>query len=325
MALYRYTIIPEAAFGTPMRSDTLYGHLLWAAAMTEGEAKVTELIEAFSDGRPPFILSSALPAGRLPMPKLPGIPRRRFETHFGAKGKLKEMLQEFKKFRRRRHWPTDLWLRNQGRIGMETLFADWLVHRAEKGKPSPWRKLSEDVKHTSQPHVRIDRQSGSVMLEGGLYFSRETWYRRGMHLDLYVQTEDRESFEALFRKVGDMGFGADRTTGRGHFSFERDAAFDPVPFERQSSHRLSLSVCVSADLSQFGGYWEPFVKHGRTWSGFGETNPFKKPFFAFAEGSVFSRMPSEGYLLREIHSDPKIVQVGWPLTIPITLEEDHAD
>lgn len=67
------------------------------------------------------------------------------------------------------------------------------------------------------------------------------------------------------------------------------------------------------------------VKHGRAWNGFGERNPFKKPFFAFAEGSLFSGMPDSGYLLRNIHSDPRIVQVGWPLTIPVTLEEYYAD
>jgi CRISPR/Cas system CSM-associated protein Csm4 (group 5 of RAMP superfamily) len=78
-------------------------------------------------------------------------------------------------------------------------------------------------------------------------------------------------------------------------------------------------------MTVFDGIWTPFVKHGRAWSGFGEKNPFKKPFLAFAEGSLFSRMPKKGYVLRNIHSDPKLVQIGWPLTIPVTLEGHHAN
>ena len=52
MAMYRYRIIPRSGFATPIRSDTLYGHLLWAAAMLEGESRVNALIEAFVDGGP---------------------------------------------------------------------------------------------------------------------------------------------------------------------------------------------------------------------------------------------------------------------------------
>ena len=44
MTLYHYRCRPEAAFGTPLRSDTLYGHLLWAQAQMEGAESVEELI-----------------------------------------------------------------------------------------------------------------------------------------------------------------------------------------------------------------------------------------------------------------------------------------
>jgi CRISPR-associated protein Csm4 len=101
--------------------------------------------------------------------------------------------------------------------------------------------------------------------------------------------------------------------------------FDAKTFDIEGTSQLSLSVCAASDLSEFKGYWIPMVKHGRAWSGFGETNPFKKPFFAFAEGSLFRKMPCKGYLLRNIHSDSKIVQIGWPLTIPVTLGGYHAD
>lgn len=317
MALYRYHITPLSAFATPMRSDTLYGHLLWAAAMLHGEQKVSALIASFAGNEPPFLLSSALPGGCLPLPPLPGIPRQRFKEKFAQQGELLEKLTSFKTFRKQSFWSIAQWQKLNGKLSQEMLFAEWLS--ADRKEP-----VKEEMT-VQQPHVTIDRQSGSVLDKGGLFFSSSTWYRPGVVLDLYVETREIALFEELFKHLAATGFGGNRTTGKGHFSFKRDDDFDAAPFSVASSHRLSLSVCAAAELSGFAGYWSPFVKHGRAWSGFGEKNPFKKPFFAFAEGSLFSQMPPGGYLLRNIHSNTSLVQIGWPLTIPVTLEGHHAD
>lgn len=324
MALFRYRITPLSAFATPMRSDTLYGHLLWAAAMLEGETRVKALIESFADGAPPFVLSSALPADHLPMPPLPLISRARFKAQFDGKGNLVEQLQDFKSFRKNKYLSVQCWQALKGIISQETLFTIWLSEKASLAKT----KRRDDIQDETMaclPHVSIDRRSGSVLDEGGLFFSKGIWYRPGMNLDLYVRTEDLDAFETLFRHIETAGYGADRSTGMGQFRFCRDESFDPIPFNAKGSHQLTLSVCFSELLTGYEGYWIPMVKHGRAWNGFGERNPYKKPFFAFAEGSLFSAMPDKGYLLRNIHSDPRIVQVGWPLTIPVTLEEYHAD
>ena len=71
MPLYRYTITPRGAFGTPMRSDTLHGQLLCAAAELDGGEAVAGLIAAFDSDNLFFVCSSAFPAGMLPMPCLP--------------------------------------------------------------------------------------------------------------------------------------------------------------------------------------------------------------------------------------------------------------
>lgn len=317
MTLYRYRIIPLSAFATPLRSDTLYGHLLWAAAMRHGRQRVTELIDGFAGDEPPFVLSSALPAGQLPVPPLPGIPRAKFKQQHAGQGELLAALKAYKAFRKQPTWSLDVWTRRQGRVGQEALFDAWQENASRA-------TITTAVEH-DEPHVTIDRTTGSVLGSGGLFFSRTTWYRPGTTLDLYVRTGRPELFEELFADLAATGYGADRSTGKGHFRFERDMGFDPTPFEAPGTHRLCLSVCAAADTRDFAGYWTPFVKHGRAWSGFGQKNPFKKPCLAFAEGSLFSRMPRKGYLLRNIHSDPDLVQVGWPLTIPMTLEGHHAD
>ncbi len=325
MAIYRYHITPCSGFATPLRSDTLYGHLLWAAAMVEGEARVKALIESFADGAPPFILSSALPADHLPMPPLPLISRARFKAQFAGKGDLREQLQSYKSFRKNGYWSLRLWHSLRGNISQEALFNAWLAGESSRANPGQKNDAPDEKTMAYQPHVSIDRRNGSVLDQGGLFFSKGIWYRPGTDLDLYVQAEDLDVFETLFRHIEAVGYGADRSVGMGQFSFTRDESFDATPFYAEGSHKLNLSVCFSEELADYEGYWIPMVKHGRAWNGFGERNPFKKPFFAFAEGSLFSGMPDSGYLLRNIHSDPRIVQIGWPLTIPVTLEEYHAD
>ena len=325
MAIHRYRIEPRSGFATPLRSDTLYGHLLWAAAMLEGEAYVAELIDAFAGGAPAFVLSSAFPAGQLPMPPLPGIPREQFKRQFAGKGNLFEQLQRYKIFRKNGHWPLHAWKTLKGKISQEALFSQWLVDAAAQEKTTQTSDAGTPMTMAYRPHVSIDRITGSVLDQGGLFFSKALWYRPGTQLDLYVKADDVDVFETLFRHVEAVGYGADRSSGMGHFRFWRDASFDADTFNIEGTHRLSLSVCTAATLSEFEGYWHPMVKRGRAWSGFGQSNPYKKPFFAFAEGSLFRKMPEQGYLLRNIHSDGKIVQVGWPLTIPVTLEGYHAD
>lgn len=315
MALYRYHIRPLSAFATPLRSDTLYGHLLCAAAERGGSAAVAGLIERFAGDQPPFRLSSAFPSGMLPMPVLPGIARPEFRRQFaGGQGGavLFAALEAYKQFRKRPYLPVRLWEECGGRLSQAALFGHY--------QQEPAAFAYQAGVAADEPHNSIDRATHSVLREGGLYFSRATFYGPDVHLDLYVETGERELFEELFDHLGKTGYGADRTTGKGHFVWMRDESFDAASLAGSGSHCLSLSVLSATSLDQVAGYYKPFVKQGKVWSGFGESRPFKKPFVAFEEGAVFSRLPAVGYLLRDIHSDPAVIQVTWPLTIPLTLE-----
>lgn len=318
MALFRYRITPRSAFATPLRSDTLYGHLLWVAAEWEGAAAVQELIAGFAGNKPSFRLSSASPTGCLPMPVLPGIPRDRFTALFGKNGDLITVLGQYKQYRKKRWLPLDTFIAYQHRLSHENLFAEWCQRGSDQNR-------SAFSVQDHQPHNSIDRRTGKVMEEDGLHFAPTTCYADGARLDLYVETDHLEQFENLFERLSREGYGADRTIGKGQFDFERDEAFDPGSLTETGSHQLCLSLCSAANQEAFEGFWVPVVKHGRTWSGHGERNPFKKPFLAYGEGSVFEGLPEGGYLLRDIHSNPEIVQVTWPVTIPVTLESHHAD
>lgn len=315
MALFRYRLRPLSAFATPMRSDTLYGHLLWAAAEREGVGRVQSLIERFAGSNPPFRLSSAFPAGLLPMPVMPGIKREIFRADFasGDSGSLFDALNTYKRFRKVRYLPLAVFEELGGRVSQSALFR--MYCRDEKRFAAP------ETCPMQQPHNSIDRRTSTVLKEGGLHFGSAVFYGPEVRLDIYVETDAPEEFDQLFQMVAETGFGADRTTGKGHFAIEsREEAHSLAKIT--GSHHLLLSVCSASSLAGFAGFYAPFVKHGRAWSGFGQKNPFKKPFVAFAEGSVFKRLPASGFVLRDIHSDPSIVQIVWPLTISCRLEDE---
>lgn len=312
MQVYRYKIKPLSAFSTPMRSDTLYGQLLCAAAELDGTDGVEALIQHFTDKHPPFVLSSVFPAGKLPVPVLSGIKRSTFKKI--AKGNMFDELSQQKKFRKKSHIPVSDWNDVAGQLSSLKLFQH---HRNKK----PVTETEVNAKSSRTMHNSIDRNSNRV-IEGGLYSSEARYFDTDYSYDLYVKTADCKSFERLFDHVATVGFGADASTGKGQFSFSVDESFDGAMFNHQGNAEMNLSVCMAEETDQFSGTWNLFTKLGKVWNGFGETNPFKKPFIAFTEGSVFTHIPDSDFVLRNIHSHPDYVQIGLPLMLPLTLEEE---
>jgi CRISPR-associated protein Csm4 len=322
MPMYRYSITPLTSFASVLQSDTLHGHLLWAAREWDGEQGVQKLIQDYEQGAPPFVCSSAMPRGMLPMPVLPPVPRARFASLSQELGfsTLFEALGSYKRFRKQPWLPASLWTRLRNDLDQEQLFRSWL----EDGKrPEKDRQFTVpfETRKAIQPHNTIHRVSGTV-LQGGLFFPEVTFHGPDATLDIYVETCDVTLFERLLQHVSQTGFGADRTTGKGHFSWCRDDNFDSTAYQGEGTHKMILSVFSARNLAAVKGSYKTFTKYGKVWNGYGERNPFKKPFLAFAEGSVFSEMPVDGYLLRDIHSDPNVVQVLWPVTLPFTLSRN---
>lgn len=321
MSLYRYNITPHSAWGTPMRSDTLYGQLLCACAQWYDATKVQELIQGFAQHQPPFVISSALPHGHLPMPILPGIERSRFRqlAQEHCQGNLFEALKQHKAFKKHKHLPVGQWQQWQHQLSSEALFINYLQQKVPTPTSIPASQRPRTQKHTVM-HNTIHRQTQRVQAEGGLYAEEAIFHRQYVY-DLYVQTAHKELFDELLTIIAQTGFGRDSSTGKGAFTFQQDTAFNADMWQSQGSHQLNLSLYCAADLQGLEGYYNLETKHGKTAAGFGYSSPFKKPFVAFQEGSVFKSLAPATPLLRHIHNHPDVVQVTWPLTLPVTLKE----
>ncbi|HHB12651.1 MAG TPA: hypothetical protein ENK62_05580, partial [Chromatiales bacterium] len=66
MSVYRFEITVESPLGTPIRSNTLFGHLCWMVLYHDGEGALNQWLETFEEE--PLLLSDAFPHGYVPRP-----------------------------------------------------------------------------------------------------------------------------------------------------------------------------------------------------------------------------------------------------------------
>lgn len=322
MQLLRYIVRPLSAWGTPLRSDTLCGLLLWRLAERHGPGACRSAIEAFRAGEPPFALSSALPLGTVSLPRLPPAARGRFRQWVeagelrdagGAPLGLFDALQAYKRFRKSAHLPVEVWMRHAGTLSLLPLLA-WFCSQ-DKAQAEPMCRQSVE------PHVSIDRRAGTAA-EGGLYFNRLTWFAEKARFHIYARAKDPAALLELLAETGDLGFGKDASTGKGRFSVERDDSFDPASLENDGPDSLLCSVCASMDMSGVEGWYAVEAKRGK--AGPGRRNPHKAPMLLLQEGSVLRRLPQGPYVLTGVNADPAVVQVTQPLILPCRVVEEEA-
>ena len=71
MQLYKATIKLESSLITPLKGDTIWGHVVWGIANHEGDEAVSNFLNEEKSENPVFIISSAFPKGTIckPYPK----------------------------------------------------------------------------------------------------------------------------------------------------------------------------------------------------------------------------------------------------------------
>lgn len=321
MALHRFILRPLSAWGTPLRSDTLAGLLLYRLAEDEGEAALKAELDAFQNGKAPFALSSAMPEGTVFAPKLPPASRAVFhrlvmEGRFrDAEGKpftLYDALGVYKKFRKSPFLPLEVWEKHRASLSVVELFAEYCR------QPKLWR--SSPVVRAQEMHVTMARASGSA-LQGGLFASHTFWAANGAAFHIYAETDDCPNLLARLKRIGQIGYGRDSSTGKGVFSIEEDASFTSAASDLP--HGLLLSMLSAGDLRGLSGWYSTEVKTGKAGPAFCKGNPFKSPFLCVQEGAVLTALPKGPFVLRGIHADPAIVQITQPLTLPCKLAEEE--
>ncbi len=301
MRLYRITITPGGRFGTPVRSDTIFGHACWAVAVNEGEKAVSAMAERCKKGEPDVVFSDGFPAGFLPLPFV--VMTRILSVKSPTKLKERQEWKRIKKSRwiKRSHAEECNW--DPEKFDFSFCYADMPLE---------------------QPLLRniIDRYTGTSLKENGLFQVTSLWFSGiWSEIDIYAMTVwSKDRLHKVMQWIFEAGYGRDSTTGCGTVSDIRIAE-DDFPEYAGSLCFMSLSrfvPCNTVDITR--SRWALEAKYGRTWQAAGSANPFKKPVMQTVPGSVFvatTRRGLYGKVLENIHTDPSVIDNC--MTIPYWL------
>ncbi len=186
------------------------------------------------------------------------------------------------------------------------------------------KKLPEKLyEREAMQHNHIDRMAGATV-EGLLFYRQETFFASGAGLWALLRAEEKD-FTAYIRPalayLADTGFGADRTSGKGHFDIRVEAA-PPLPQAESPRAMLSLSHYLPAGGGEFDPQGEPLAytlktlrpkrerRHPRPVAGQQSVPIYKKALRVFEPGSVFAltaRKEIYGRLARLTPSDQEAV------------------
>ncbi|MDR1836464.1 MAG: CRISPR-associated protein Csm4 [Treponema sp.] len=302
MTLYRIRFKLCSAIVTPLKGDTIWGHIVWGIANHEGNAAVSEFLEQEKSAPPALVVSSAFPAGMVCRP-LPPPPKRDDSLNI-------DTYSEIKKKKKEKYVPSSEYL-----SGMEA---------AAELKENTYKNAQ-----VMQMHNTIDR-AANIVLEGGLYSTEEIWpgikdgdsYILLKDWDLFILSSLKpERVKHLVEWAFENGYGADASTGKGRIS----VIGDPVPVKpgKQGNTYMALGPFVDSKNGIDHLRADIFIRSGKLGGAFAASlSPYKKPVVLYDEGAVFTcEKPIEytGMLLEKMHGSEEfnICQSGFAPVIPV--------
>ncbi|MGC8658909.1 MAG: type III-A CRISPR-associated RAMP protein Csm4 [Desulfomonilaceae bacterium] len=344
MKLYDVTIHPLAAFGTPLKGDTLFGQFCWQVAydpdLVDGglEPNLDRYCESpfmvVSSAYPKIKLSNGASFYALKKPDLP------FGSLFpDLKTSLREQVEKKKVFKSKKWMFAPLDLRidlKQVKFVSDSELLD-LDSEKKTGKVTVIEKTINGktlIKSFAQPHNSINRITSTTggSPEFAPYQTDLLLYRPGTLLSFFVLIDenvtDIERIVEGFTRIGSYGFGKDASIGKGKF---RVQGFNEVKLAKAQNAKglYCLGPCAPRSGSYDEAFFQPFVRFGRHGDRVASSQqPFKNPVIMADEGAVF--MPSDrkdltsGYfgigLTGVSRIQPKAVAQGYSITLALELE-----
>ena len=292
MELYRVILQLKSSLVTPLKGDTIWGHIVWGIANHEGDNAVADFIEECKSKEPSLIVSSAFPHGTLCRP-IPHVQKR-------EKSMTAEMYAQIKKSKK----------------SIYARAADFFAGGKDSGEEI---QLNNPFGLHSVTHNSINRFTNEV-LEGSLYSVSEIWSKTDL-FDIYVLTSYKASrIKQLCEWAFENGYGADSSIGKGVITVLGEPEI-VNPKNKTNTYMALGPFVLSENCSIQDLRADTFVRNGKIGGVFvSSLSPWKKPVVLFNEGAVFTSREAikfAGKLITDVHSDSRICQAGFAPVIPI--------
>ena len=249
MKLYRCTIKPKSSFATPLKGDTIFGHLCWMIHYKWGNEKLEKLLDNYKSGKPFLIVSDGFAKGYLPKPKMPSC--------------YLDEDSSCKKENRKKIWLTlqDLLDGNYKNAKKES----------EIFKDDNKEKEESVVKNSINYKTFTTTQGDFAPYTSKEYFINDK--------DIYFLLDQEQLSLNEFKEILDLfqmhGYGKDISTGKGRFELSSLEELN-INFSAKTYMTLSPSAIVNSDNLE-DIFYEPFVRFGKYGGYWVYLNAFKKP------------------------------------------------
>ena len=330
MDLYRLTIEPRASFRTPLQSDTIWGHLMWALRYLEGEKELLAFLDRYRTGDPPLLVSAGFPAGTLPVPVLrpkqgSGQEEKEREgspslSDLVARSALRKALEE------ERYLPLGQWREIAAQLSV-----DRLQDAQREARKEP-RTLKQEVTETPVTRTAVDRITGSAR-EAQLFVSDETFFHPGHHIEIWHKVSGDFALSRLeqwWRRVQANGFGRRKSAGHGAFRIHGQGLVEAngeLPAVDEPNGFASLSAWVPKRGDPTDVTYRTRIKRGKLAEMLALHNAWKLPLLMLEPGAV-ARLPKDeapgewyGGLVEDMHWQHEgIVQYAYAFPLPVHVE-----
>lgn len=342
MKTYEITIKPSSGFGTPLKGDTIFGHICWQAAYDDTllGAPIDALLADYSTN-PFLIVSSAYPmiGTDTYALKRPDIPLD-FLYDFSGKRRC-DIIKERKKLKAKKWMPVKesqsiASFKDIKYINDKELFE--IVRKsvtADLQKDARKKGIKSFMADYSQPHNAINRLTGTTG-EGGFapFTVNQIVYFPQTELSVFVGISDRitvKQMEDALIRIGKNGFGKDASTGLGKFEVCDPDEIDLKSFGSSKPNACyTLAPCVPERDFFLRNFFSPFTRFGRHGDILAKSkNPFKNPVIMADEGAIFIPKEKDVFIKPYIGTavtnislaeEHKAVMQGYSLYIPVRVE-----
>jgi len=341
MTLYRIRFKILSAVVTPLKGDTIWGHIVWGIANHEGDEAVAKFLEQEKSCTPELVVSSAFPAGMICRALRPPEERKESfgtEEYSEIKEKKKIKYESASDYFHDTEAPVNAVTENPFKsITVMHNTIDRSTNTAIKEKKNiKYESASDYFLDTQAPvnavtenpfksitvmHNTIDRSTNTVM-EGGLYSSEEKWIGKDTEWDLYILSSySPERVKELVGWAFENGYGADASTGKGRIDEIKSGPIQVKP-KNSGKHYMALGPFTDPKNELKDIRADIFVRSGKVGGAFAASlSPYKKPVVLYDEGAVFdcdNEIEYAGVLLDKMHGkDGRICQSGFAPVIPI--------
>ncbi|WP_353683957.1 RAMP superfamily CRISPR-associated protein [Thermodesulfovibrio sp. 3907-1M] len=302
MKTYIVKIKPLTGFGSPIKGDSLFGHLCWQAVYDPQlfGKPLKELLKDYEEN-PFIIVSSAFPfIDEKIYLKRPSLPLFKL-----FKLTEEEFVQKRKELKSKNYFAFEIPLKPLNEIEYEKI-----------------NFIEEDT----QTRCTINRISGTTgeppfnpYTVDRFYFNCELAIFAGIRQDITI-----DSFEEALSRVGKYGFGKDATVGYGKFEVieSKEIQLSNASQNFNALYTLAPSVPKKEEVKEI--YFSPFIRFGRHGSFLAKSkNPFKNPVIFADEAAViipaqYTQKPYIGMSVRNLSKTvPETVTQGYSLVLPV--------